>query len=161
MFQYSSFVKKLVDQCEMATLKRAVQIQDRSRHGLGKLTYSGDNCWCQLSKFWFLLPTTKIFEIGSLTCITRRLDWLRHDVHVLCVLLWIELQILIFQEDCLECAAHWSFMSVSVFPNPYFWDNWHLRKTQGVSNHPNQQSLQVQNYGPSLFCFEPEGGVPK
>ena len=34
-------------------------------------------------------------------------------------------------------------------------------KTQGVSNFPNQQSLPVQNYGPSLLCFEPEGGVPK
>ena len=115
---------------------RAFQIQPRSRHGLGKLTYSGDNCQCQLSKFWFLLPTTKIFEIGSLTCITRRLCWLRPDVHVVCVFLWIELQILIFQEDCLECAAHCSFMNVSVFPNPYFWDNWRSRKNTGCFRFP-------------------------
>ena len=90
----------------------------------------------QLSKFWFLLPRTKIFEIGSLKCITRRLGWLRHDVHVLCVLLWIELQILIFQEDCLECAAHCSFMNVTVFLNPYFWDNWRSRKNTGCFKFP-------------------------
>ena len=46
MFQYSSFVKKPLDQSEIATHGRTFQIQDKSRHGLVKSTYSGENCWC-------------------------------------------------------------------------------------------------------------------
>ena len=46
MFQYSSLAKKPFDQWEIATHWRAFQIQDKSRHGLVKMTYSGDNWWC-------------------------------------------------------------------------------------------------------------------
>ena len=40
-----SFPKPL-DQCEIATHWRAFQIQNKSGHGLVKLTHSGENCWC-------------------------------------------------------------------------------------------------------------------
>ena len=43
MFQYFSLVKKSLDQCEIA---RAFWIQDKSGHGLVKMTYFLDNCWC-------------------------------------------------------------------------------------------------------------------
>ena len=46
MFQYSSLVKKCLDQCTKVTHGRVFQIQDKSRHGLVKSTYSEENCWC-------------------------------------------------------------------------------------------------------------------
>ena len=46
VFQHSSLVKKPLDQCEIATHGRTFQIQHKSRHGLVKPTYSGENCWC-------------------------------------------------------------------------------------------------------------------
>ena len=44
MFQYSSLAEKSFNQWEIATHWRAFQIQDKSRHGLIKMT--GDNSWC-------------------------------------------------------------------------------------------------------------------
>ena len=41
-----ALVKKPLDQCEIARHWRAFLIQDKSRHGLVKMTYSQDNCWC-------------------------------------------------------------------------------------------------------------------
>ena len=46
MFQHYILVKVPLDQCEITTRWRVFQIQDKSKHGLVKLTYSGDNCWC-------------------------------------------------------------------------------------------------------------------
>ena len=36
----------MLDHCEIATHWRAFQIEDKSRHGLVKLTYSEENSWC-------------------------------------------------------------------------------------------------------------------
>ena len=43
IFQYSSLVEKPFDQWKIGTHWRAFQIQDKGRHGLGKMTYCGDN----------------------------------------------------------------------------------------------------------------------
>ena len=51
IFQYSSLVKKPLDQCKIATNWRPFQIQDKSMYGLVKLSYSGENLW-RPCNFW-------------------------------------------------------------------------------------------------------------
>ena len=104
--------------------------------------------------FSFLQPKLLLLEV--LLVSQRCPCGLRHDVHVLCVLLCIEMQILIFQVvDCLKCAAHGYLKWVCLFFQSLIS---HMTDVcEKNTNHPQSTIIASVELWPLIFVLWAQG----
>ena len=112
----------------------------------------------QHSKFWFLLPPTKIVAIRSPTCITTMPLWtetwcacfMRASMHR-------NANLNISSSRLSEVCSSWLFeMSMSVLPEPYFshdWRLWKKHKSSPINNH-----CQCRTMTPHFCALSPRFG---